>query len=651
MSLRARSFAALVFVAISSSLAAAHATDCAPANRMSTCIDSDVLWPKAGASQFTSVGGVTLTPPGQIGFGMLASFQKRPLALTLSSADPAGTVVPVVDNQLNASFLWSLGVVRGVELTAVAPVTLFQDGLGTGSLTRQHPPELVRTAVRDPRLGVSIAVLPRPATTTEGFAAVARLEVILPTGDASVFASGGTFGAVPAFAGEWRRGPIAIAAEVGARLRGTQELGGTRIGNQLVESVGASYDVIAHDALAVTLEALALQTLAAQVGERNDAGVVTQSKPMNAPTQWMAGVRSAPALAGDVSFHLAGGTSIPLTTNDATEPKYRIVAGFRYAPLGRDRDGDGVLDRDDKCPDQAEDRDGFEDEDGCPDPDNDRDGIPDARDKCRDAAEDFDGFQDEDGCPDLDDDGDGILDTDDKCRMDAEDKDGFEDEDGCPDPDNDRDGILDKDDKCPNGAEDFDGFKDEDGCPDPDNDLDGIPDKQDACPNEAEDKDGFEDEDGCPEPDNDQDGIPDIRDKCPNDAETINGIEDEDGCPEPNAKDQTRRVGDRIEVEPPLAFARGEAKLGGDLGKRVVMAGQRARGVRDADRVLVEVFGDAGTPAAQQEKLAQRRADAVKAALDPMGLPGLVVVAGDAGEKRAITAPHVTFTVSVKKRK
>ena len=60
-----------------------------------------------------------------------------------------------------------------------------------------------------------------------------------------------------------------------------------------------------------------------------------------------------------------------------------------------------------------------------------------------------DGFQDEDGCPDPDNDNDGILDDVDNCPNDAEDKDGFEDEDGCPDPDNDKDGILDADDKCP----------------------------------------------------------------------------------------------------------------------------------------------------------------------------------------------------------
>jgi len=87
-----------------------------------------------------------------------------------------------------------------------------------------------------------------------------------------------------------------------------------------------------------------------------------------------------------------------------------------------------------------------------PDPlaDRDSDGIPDVRDKCPDEPEDVDGFQDDDGCPDPDNDQDGIPDTDDKCPNDPEDVDGFQDGDGCPDPDNDQDGVLDANDKCPN---------------------------------------------------------------------------------------------------------------------------------------------------------------------------------------------------------
>lgn len=65
-----------------------------------------------------------------------------------------------------------------------------------------------------------------------------------------------------------------------------------------------------------------------------------------------------------------------------------------------DRDGDGILDGVDRCPDDPEDEDGFEDSDGCPDPDNDRDGIEDHRDACPNTPETRNGFLDEDGCPD-----------------------------------------------------------------------------------------------------------------------------------------------------------------------------------------------------------------------------------------------------------
>ena len=100
------------------------------------------------------------------------------------------------------------------------------------------------------------------------------------------------------------------------------------------------------------------------------------------------------------------------------------------------------------------------------DDDPDKDGIVGAADKCPTEAEDKDGFEDTDGCPDLDNDGDGIADATDKCPTEAEDKDGFEDEDGCPDPDNDGDGVPDAADKCVDKPETKNGFEDDDGCPD-----------------------------------------------------------------------------------------------------------------------------------------------------------------------------------------
>ena len=119
------------------------------------------------------------------------------------------------------------------------------------------------------------------------------------------------------------------------------------------------------------------------------------------------------------------------------------------APAAGDQDGDGILDNDDKCPRVPEDRDGFEDEDGCPDDDNDHDGLNDKVDNCPNEAEDKDGFEDDDGCPDPDNDKDGLNDKVDSCPMEPEDKDGFEDDDGCPELDNDKDSFADTVDKCP----------------------------------------------------------------------------------------------------------------------------------------------------------------------------------------------------------
>jgi outer membrane protein OmpA-like peptidoglycan-associated protein len=155
-----------------------------------------------------------------------------------------------------------------------------------------------------------------------------------------------------------------------------------------------------------------------------------------------------------------------VATGKSKDSYYTSFIGISFSFFGKkDSDHDGILDDVDKCPNDPEDYDGFQDDDGCPDPDNDNDGIIDKYDKCPNDPEDYDGFKDDDGCPDIDNDGDGIPDTIDKCPNAAEDFDGFQDNDGCPDYDNDNDGIPDSVDQCPNDPEDFDGFQDEDGCP------------------------------------------------------------------------------------------------------------------------------------------------------------------------------------------
>jgi OOP family OmpA-OmpF porin len=224
------------------------------------------------------------------------------------------------------------------------------------------------------------------------------------------------------------------------------------------------------------------------------------------PLEALAGLKLYLARNSFLSFGAGAG----LLADQGANPDLRAFLGIVFEPNIGDRDGDGVKDDVDACPDQPEDKDGFEDQDGCPELDNDRDGVPDSDDRCPMDPEDRDGFDDEDGCPDhdrFDRDGDTILDDVDACPDDPEDHDRFEDKDGCPDPDNDQDGILDVDDLCPDEAEDVDGFEDADGCPEPDNDSDLILDRDDGCPRRdgetarqtAEIYNTIDDQDGCPD--------------------------------------------------------------------------------------------------------------------------------------------------------
>jgi outer membrane protein OmpA-like peptidoglycan-associated protein len=295
---------------------------------------------------------------------------------------------------------------------------------------------------------------------------------------------------------------------------------------------------------------------------------------------------------------VGGGTRHPISTGfEAAD--VRLVLGFVFEPSIGDRDGDGYKDDQDQCPDEPEDFDGFEDEDGCPDPDNDRDGILDVDDRCPNVPEDRDGDEDEDGCP--------------------------EHEEG----DRDGDGILDSRDKCPDDPEDRDGFQDTDGCPDPDNDKDGILDKDDSCPLDPEDKDGFEDEDGCPDPDNDRDQIPDKRDKCPNDPETYNGIDDQDGCPD---KGKVIIEGSDIMILEKVQFETNSAKILPQSNAILDAVASALKG--HPEFLVVEVAGHADERSTDEHnlRLTKARAASVVAALEQRGIAERRLVSQGYGE-------------------
>lgn len=176
-----------------------------------------------------------------------------------------------------------------------------------------------------------------------------------------------------------------------------------------------------------------------------------------------------------------------------------MVAGSLSARGCPDRDGDGVEDAEDVCPDLP----GLMAFSGCPD--TDKDGIMDPADNCPLLF----GFEETGGCPDID--NDCVTDSLDLCPQLA----GLLEFGGCPDTDG--DGIPDPEDQCPNEI----GLPEHGGCPLLDTDCDGIVDILDECP-EIPDTIGFT---GCPDLDND--GILDSLDLCPR----IPGPESNNGCP------------------------------------------------------------------------------------------------------------------------
>ncbi|MEO6540193.1 MAG: thrombospondin type 3 repeat-containing protein, partial [Ferruginibacter sp.] len=105
----------------------------------------------------------------------------------------------------------------------------------------------------------------------------------------------------------------------------------------------------------------------------------------------------------NASYHLYHSIGIVAPLTKKKEPV--VVVPIPVVEPPKDRDGDGVLDVDDKCPDVP----GLASLQGCPD--RDGDGIADADDKCPDVA----GLARYQGCPIPDTDGDGINDEVDKC--------------------------------------------------------------------------------------------------------------------------------------------------------------------------------------------------------------------------------------------
>lgn len=404
-------------------------------------------------SNFFTQAGSAVMPHLGFELGLVFNYADDPLVVRDDADDVIGRLVA---GQLNANVIAALALADRLEIGLDLQITMFQHGeevallpgaeadgaAGLGDL-RLVPKVLLFTQVaEDSHTGVGLALL---------------LDAYLPVGDDANYQGEG-FRMHPRLVLDYAlSGGSVLGLNLGYAVRPERSLAGIEVDDTF--SIGLAADVALNEQFSLVPEVSAdIAVLAHDLG------------PEDVPFEVLVGAKY---WANDtVMAELGMGTGV---LPGFGTPDWRIFLGLTYSrteeptapePTVGDRDGDGTLDNDDSCPDEPEDRDDFQDQDGCPDPDNDRDTIPDIDDACPLDPEDVDLFEDADGCPEPDNDLDGVLDLDDMCPADPEDIDLFEDNDGCPDPDNDQDRIPDMDDVCPNDPETYNGTEDEDGCPD-----------------------------------------------------------------------------------------------------------------------------------------------------------------------------------------
>lgn len=200
-------------------------------------------------------------------------------------------------------------------------------------------------------------------------------------------------------AGRWLGAPSSAFAVVGAGAVGAFRFAGdagVRL-QQRVELPGSTWGPRAELGGGVRRQVSQVGAAALELGAEGRL-----SAPLGGPltvAALPAEVDLTAALVGErVRAQLTGGAGV---TNGLGSPGLRVGTQVDWrVGRPRDRDRDRVWDVVDGCDRAPEDRDRFEDRDGCPDDDDDGDGIVDAVDVCRRVPESFNGWRDTDGCPD-----------------------------------------------------------------------------------------------------------------------------------------------------------------------------------------------------------------------------------------------------------
>jgi len=235
-------------------------------------------------------------------------------------------------------------------------------------------------------------------------------------------------------------------------------------------------------------------------------------------------------------FQIGVGGGIGILREPGT-PDGRALFRFAYAPIRdekpKDRDHDGVIDKDDACPDESGVRTTDPATNGCPPPppDSDRDGVLDPQDQCPTEPMGKNPDPEKKGCPLRDKDGDGVFDPQDQCVDEPAGANPDPEKKGCPLRDKDGDGVFDPQDQCVDQPAGPNPDPNKPGCPDKDSDRDGVYDAKDQCKDVPAGIFPDPAKPGCPLPDRDRDSVPDPVDACPDKPGAPSPDPKKNGCP------------------------------------------------------------------------------------------------------------------------
>jgi outer membrane protein OmpA-like peptidoglycan-associated protein len=463
-----------------------------------TNVNAEFLRPTPG-NNYLGARDAQILAHALLRFEALFNFADDPAIVIEQQNDQTINETKIVDSQSAVDLMAAFGIKNILEFGVALPVALFQNGETLNGINT--------SAVQSGKLGdIRLSAKARligDSERTDGFFLSFTPELTLPTGSGEDFFGAASASGLIALTGTWVSDRLALSASAGPRFQQDVAIANLAIGDSLETQFAIAYRATEK-----------IRLMAETDGAFSLEGGALESGQLPLEFRGGAHIKVAPNVIIPVGF----GAGL---VDGLGSPDFRVLAGVIFAPskdkttIDLDPDKDGILGEADMCPNEPEDKDNFEDTDGCIE-DNDKDGIADVNDDCIDVP----GVAEFKGCPDSD--GDKIVDSSDKCPTVP----GIAEFGGCPDTDGDK--IVDSDDKCPKEP----GIPELQGCPELDKDKDGIADKNDKCPKDPEDKDNFEDEDGCPEDDNDKDKVVDKDDLCPTEQEDGKGKAPKDGCPD-----------------------------------------------------------------------------------------------------------------------